>query len=121
MATSARLAPDHQVILHALEVLRLMGGQLESQHAVDRGELRLVLGFLKNTARCEKARALLMQLIETTESGETYLGEITRLYTKEYADVLFDKSRFLLESPPTAEFNRLLYKLESKYIDPHCI
>src|SRR5688572_23893690 len=50
METTAPLARDHQIILHALEVLRLMSERMESDHVVDQRDVGFVLGFFRDVA-----------------------------------------------------------------------
>jgi len=119
MAGTAKRAPDYHVVLHALEVLRLMDRCLESGHDVDCDELHTVLGFLKDCAECQEVRALLIELVDAGPSDR--VRELTRSHLSTHSNVIFDRSRFVQRSVPAPDFNRQLYRLESKYIDPHCI
>jgi hypothetical protein len=122
MAMSARLAPDHQIIPHALEVLRLMHTCMEAEQSVDYNELRAVLSFLKEAAECDKVRSFLKELTESPEwTSGAILGDLTQLYLDRHGDMFFDRTRFRLKQAPSIEFSRLLFRLEAKYIDPHCV
>src|SRR5215468_8939091 len=81
MGTTTARAREHQVVYCGLEVLRLIGERLESQADVDDGDVRIVLGFMREVAhRC----------LENTEGIFRFAALDQRLDAHRRVRALFD-------------------------------
>jgi hypothetical protein len=84
---------EHQVVFCGLEVLRLMGERMENLHEVEREDLQLILGFMRDVGhRCldnteEILRfACLEQSVAKHQQARSLFEELTRLEGAAFAD-----------------------------------
>jgi S-adenosylmethionine:diacylglycerol 3-amino-3-carboxypropyl transferase len=113
MQVTAARAREHQVVFCGLEVLRLIGERIESLDEVDRGDLTVILTFMRDVAhRCldntedllrfasmeqrlanhRRARSLFDEL---TSSDGSQFAEACRTYTDVLSQSIVDDRRCL--------------------------
>lgn len=126
MQTTTRLARDRHLILHALEVLRLIGDCMERKHDVDNGDVELVFGFMRDVAHPCVAADQQAQI-------EVLFNQMTLAHTNAACDQFVSSSQLYIrmlapgitQSVLTDELARQhssrLHQLEVKYTSPHCI
>jgi hypothetical protein len=115
MQSTASRAREHQVVFCGLEVLRLIGEQMESRNDIDGEDVKVVLGFLGNVAhRCldnteellrtaafeqrivshGRARSLFTELSQAADgSGSDQFASLCRQYSALVADVIYEDRR----------------------------
>lgn len=126
METATRVARDRHLILHGLEVLRLIGDCMERKHDVDAADMDLVLTFMRQVAHPSVADShlprieiLFNEMIHAHKNGdcETFLS-LAQSYT---ALLVPGVTQPVLTDELARQHSLKLHQLEVKYTSPHCI
>ena len=121
MSATVALVRDHQIILSGLEVLRLMGERMEVRQDVDREDIHVVLGFMRDVAhRCVDNTEGLIGPILASNAGASRQVLETTLDNHRQVRTLFEQLTQAVESDAAGEFVSLSVSYTTLLADLIC-